>query len=817
MRPDRAALIGILVVAALLRFYGLDWSVDPKTGHFHRFHPDEATVMNNAAWLGEDLTQIKSAYGLFPVYFVYAVAHVSGSLLGFEAFETADPRSEKLSFLTGRAISALLGTTTVLVLFLIGHRAGGAGLGLVAASLLALSPGHIQQCHFYTIDASFTFWVTLSLYLILRLPSNRWWLYGAIGLAIGISTGHRFVAALLGIPFIVAQIWHPGDRVPQDAIESLRTRAMSLISPQSLACAALVVVITLVATPTLLFDYEGFFDTDDQRNFLPSIDVATGKELRLWNLYDLTTTPYLFYVTDLFPAALGTTAALSALVGLPIFARRPTRIMTILLAWGITYFILTGGLFTKPIRYTVPVLPVLCCLAAFTWSMARHLADHNRQRFVLTTAACVLLIPTAAHGLAQTKVYLVENIRFEAKRFIQSKLPKRSGIIAETGGFPTTWMTSGFSVRKQDPGMLFMRARNHVLPSNVLDILAETLSMVDYFVLTRENRSIPYRSTPDRYPIAAEFYERMNDGSIGYQRIAQFNRPLRFLGLDFNTTNPDPTIAAYDRPTIEIYRRTSSHDSLWSVWRDELIADDENPDRLIIDGIAQLRRGDYAASLETFERAIERHPEDGLARLCRVESIYRTQTAEAAVEAFEKAQPEQWDFAGLTLAGIPERGAEYTRITQTENQDTPQNLYLRKIAARAMNKLAQDAMQQGKADQAIEWYEKSIELNQLYVRPFRDLGILYMEKGRLEASRDAFSRATELRPDSDELWLGLAVAYSRLGQVDGAVSSVKRAMSLGTVAQHYHKVLKDLQDYLAEIGRPSDALEIAEFLARSVH
>ena len=81
--------------------------------------------------------------------------------------------------------------------------------------------------------------------------------------------------------------------------------------------------------------------------------------------------------------------------------------MTILLAWGITYFILTGGLFTKPIRYTVPVLPVLCCLAAFTWSMARHLADHNRQRFVLTTAACVLLISTAAHGLAQTKVYLV--------------------------------------------------------------------------------------------------------------------------------------------------------------------------------------------------------------------------------------------------------------------------------------------------------------------------------------------------------------------------------------------------------------------------
>ena len=90
MRSDRLLLIGILLIGAALRFTGLDWSVDRSTGVLHKFHPDEATVLNNARWLGDDITRVKSAYGVIPVYLVYVVGSVSGTVFGFEPFDEGD-------------------------------------------------------------------------------------------------------------------------------------------------------------------------------------------------------------------------------------------------------------------------------------------------------------------------------------------------------------------------------------------------------------------------------------------------------------------------------------------------------------------------------------------------------------------------------------------------------------------------------------------------------------------------------------------------------------------------------------------------------
>jgi hypothetical protein len=83
MRPDRLLLIGILLVGGILRFTGLGWSVDPDTSAFHRFHPNEATIIDNARWLDEDISPIKLAYGVVPVYLTYAAGHTAGALFNF--------------------------------------------------------------------------------------------------------------------------------------------------------------------------------------------------------------------------------------------------------------------------------------------------------------------------------------------------------------------------------------------------------------------------------------------------------------------------------------------------------------------------------------------------------------------------------------------------------------------------------------------------------------------------------------------------------------------------------------------------------------
>jgi tetratricopeptide (TPR) repeat protein len=812
MRSNRLVLAAILLIGAMLRFSGLDWSVNPQTGEFHRFHPDEATLVDSATWLGKDITQVKSAYGVIPVYILYAAGHASGLIFDFEPFEASDPRSEKLTFLTARVLSAGLGTATIFLVFLIGHRAGGVGIGIMAAALIAVSPGHIQQCHFYTLDASLAFWTTLALYLILLTPTRRWWVHALIGAVVGIAGGYRFVAAFLAFPYIVAQLWHPGDGTLQEGLTHLRSRLRRLIALPTLACGLIAGIVALVATPTLLIDPDSFFSLADQRNFIPSVDVATGKALRLWNLYDFTTTPYLFYLTDLFPAALGTVTALAALAGLVAFGFKPSRVLAILLAWAVAYFLMTGGLFTKPIRYTTPLLAILCCLAAHAWVLCFRVLVRKAGHPVSIALGLLVCVPSAAHGLAVSRVYTQENIRFEATRWIHENLPHSAGIMGETGGFPTLWMVDPFKIRKKDPGSLFMRTRHHVLPGNVLDILAQTVSVVDYWVLITQNRATPYASAPRQFPVAAQFYERLRDGRIGYERIARFARPAQLFAYNFDRENTDPTISAFDRPSIEVYRRTAHHDSLWSSWRQAVVSDPANPDGLILRGISEFQREEYESSLRTFEQAVTRYPKNKLAELCRVESIYRLTRSKTAQKAFEEARPSQWDFAGLTLAGLPKRGADYIRITQAGEPETPENLYLRQVAAKAFIKLGYDAYNAGDKDKAIAWYEKALELNRHYLRPFRGLGALYLEKEQFAASRDAFLEAIRIRANIDDLWIGLAVAQSRIGDVKAAYQAAREAIRLAPEKGVYHSVFEDLANYFRSAGQITWASELEAHL-----
>jgi tetratricopeptide (TPR) repeat protein len=808
MRPSRLALYAILLASALLRFTGLDWSVDPATGHFHRFHPDESTLLDNTAWLADDLSEIKSAYGLAPVYLLYAAGHISGWVFDFNAFDREDPRSDRLSYLTARGLNAALGTATVFLVFLLGHRAGGTGIGIVSAILLACSPGHIQQCHYYTVDAGLTFWATLSLYLILLTPTNQRWKHLLIGLSVGVAGGYRFIAGFLALPYVAAHIWLPGDRSRSDALGSLGSRIRSLVGLNTLLCGVVALAVTLIAFPTLLLDPTGFFEFGDQRDFVPSMEVATGKALRLWNLYDFTTTPYLFYLTDLLPAALGHIAAASALCGLVACVYRPGRVPTLLLTWAIAYFALTGGLFTKPIRYTAPLLPVLCCLAAYGWRVASQAMATRLGPIASLLLATLICLPTALHGYSVSRTFSRVNVRFEAQAWIHENVPDSAVVMGETGGFPTMWMTEPFRRAKKDPGSLFMRTRHHVLPSNVMDILAETVSVVDYWLLIRQNRAIPYISAPEVYPLASEFYRRLSDGHLGYERIAVMEHPAELLGWRFDNEDTDPTITAFDRPTIEVYRRTPDHERLWGAWRNEVASDDRNPDPLVRKGVSEYRAGEFAAALSTFEQALARFPDLKLAELCRVEAIYRIDRSEVAQKAFEDAQVSMWDFAGLTLAGIPERGADYIRITQDGKPATSENLYLRQIASKAFTQLGMLAKRASKRDDAIAWYKKAIQMSNRYLDPYRSLGLFYLQDGQYDASRDAFREAIRIRRTIDDLWIGLAIAESNLNNPQAAFSAIQEGIRLAPDQTRYTTIYKEVADFLRRSGHGVWADEI---------
>ncbi|MBK8984743.1 MAG: glycosyltransferase family 39 protein [Chloroflexi bacterium] len=254
-------LIGILLVAAALRWTGLDWD------DYHHFHPDEryihwvaTTIERPSSWRAlltlhestlnpyywppdaaspgivtpQDAPR-RFAYGHLPLYLGVAATRLAewaggrwGDRLPPDWLLTRDILNQAgmvefrhLAAVT-RALTGLVDLGTILLLFLLGRRLFGTAVGLLAAAFLALNVMHIQLAHFFTVDPYLTFFVAATMWFIadcgLRIadcdaschpvtlspghPVTRSFLVAAV--FAGLAVGAKFSAVLLFVPLAAA-------------------------------------------------------------------------------------------------------------------------------------------------------------------------------------------------------------------------------------------------------------------------------------------------------------------------------------------------------------------------------------------------------------------------------------------------------------------------------------------------------------------------------------------------------------------------------------------------------------------------------------
>src|SRR3989304_4514669 len=78
--------------------------------------------------------------------------------------------------LVGRGLSAVFDVGTILLVFLLGRRLYGRGVGLLGAAFVAFTVLNIQLSHFYTVDVILTFLVVGCLLFLVRVMEK-----GALG------------------------------------------------------------------------------------------------------------------------------------------------------------------------------------------------------------------------------------------------------------------------------------------------------------------------------------------------------------------------------------------------------------------------------------------------------------------------------------------------------------------------------------------------------------------------------------------------------------------------------------------------------------
>ena len=200
----QALLLAVLILAGFLRFYRLD-EVPPG------LHEDEALDGNDAweAW--------RSAH--FRVFYTESQGR-EGLMINLQAIVLGVTGSHSPGAL--RWPGALLGTLTVLGVYVLAQEVAGPEVGLLGAFLLAISFWHISISRFGTRAVAAPFFLVWSLVLLwlamrrLQKGASNWW---AVAVACGIVYGLGFYTytpyrltplLLLAVFFVLKRDYQPG-------------------------------------------------------------------------------------------------------------------------------------------------------------------------------------------------------------------------------------------------------------------------------------------------------------------------------------------------------------------------------------------------------------------------------------------------------------------------------------------------------------------------------------------------------------------------------------------------------------------------------
>jgi hypothetical protein len=431
------------------------------------------------------------------------------------------------------------------------------GIGLLAAALVGVAVLHIQLAHFYTADTLLTFFVVLTLNLAAgaaRTPTPR--RSTALGAALGLALATKLTAAPLILPVLVA-----------------------LVSGRHRASFVRYLVLTLGAAAAVFFIVQPYALIDWQ-TFL----AQTVRESQIaWGRFDVpytrqyaSTLPYLYPIWQTALWGLGLPLGLVTWAALVVvfvrWLRRGAWPDALLLAWAGPYLAICGVLYAKYLRYMLPLIPVLCLLAArLTCDLRQHVHTAAGQR-LLAIGRWVVVIASFCYALAFVTIYSSPHSWIGASDWIYRHVPAGSLLAVEDWDttLPLPLAVDGRPRRAEEYSIRTLPLYDEPDGEAKWAAIADDLAASDYLIIAsrRLYGSIP--RLPDRYPVTARYYELLFAGDLGFELAGEFTRGPGWLnprvqplpaqragtlsGAAASVVIPDESFVVYDHPRTLIFR-----------------------------------------------------------------------------------------------------------------------------------------------------------------------------------------------------------------------------------------------------------------------
>jgi YYY domain-containing protein len=620
-----AALLAlILLLGAALRFTGLDWDE-----HQH-LHPDErflTMVENSLEWpksfadyLTSDVNPLNPynrghgayVYGLLPLITAKFVGQVVGKT-GYDGI-----------YLVGRALSGVMDLLCVLLVYLTAKRLYGTKPALVGAFLLAVTVLNIQQSHYFTVDTSTTLYVTLALYMAVRVAQGEGWkstvgLAIAFGLAVAAKISVLSFLLVIGLAYLLRYLapaqeptladgpprawrarvgrWWVSLHVREESGEQAPTQLDRLLLVGMRTAVALVGILIVALFVFRLAQPQAFTgpgllnfkvnprwqqDMDyirklvsGQIDYPPSHQWAARepvwymlKNLLLWGMG--------------LPLGLAVWASWAYMAYEIYFRRKWAHLLP--WVWMTFTFFYQSIQFVKTVRYLLPIYPTMALMAGYglwrLWQWARNgqalsVGWRRWARIGAYALVAVVMVGTTFWALAFTSIYTRPVTRVAASRWMYQNLPQGSTIGWEVWDDPLPLNVDG---RNASIEFRQIKMENYWedLPEKREQLL-QILDEVQYISLS-SNRlygSIP--RLPTRYPMTTRYYEALFSGELGFDELITFTSRPRLLGIEINDDDSDESFTVYDHPKVILFVKRPD----FSLERAQAVLGDDDLERIV--------------------------------------------------------------------------------------------------------------------------------------------------------------------------------------------------------------------------------------------
>ena len=160
-------------------------------------------------------------------------------------------------------------------------------------------------------------------------------------------------------------------------------------------------------------------------------------------------------------------------------------------------------------------------------------------------------------------IYIHEDSRVTASKWIYSNIPDNSYILSETANVVDIPLSiPNYQPASPAGGPLINNYQVisfdfYHLDENrkIFDELLTHLARADYILIPSRRIFVNYTRLSGRYPETTKYYQLLFSGKLGFEKVAEISSFPKLLGYTFPDEQAEETFTVFDHPVIRIYKK----------------------------------------------------------------------------------------------------------------------------------------------------------------------------------------------------------------------------------------------------------------------